>query len=122
MARTKSIEAQLAEILKEYREEIDDAINEGLTVAPDECKAELRNNSPKDTGDYSKGWKVKRDRKLKRAVVYNATHPGLTHLLENGHDIVNKKGRYGRAPAHPHIAAAADESAQVFIDTITKNL
>jgi hypothetical protein len=36
-------------------------------------------------------------------VVYNRTMPGLTHLLENGHVIRNKKGDYGRTSGKKHI-------------------
>ena len=122
MARTKSIEAQLSEILKEYSQEVDNAIDKGLKIAPESCRNELRNTSPKNTGDYSKGWRIKRDRRLKSAIVHNATHPGLTHLLENGHDIVNKKGKYGRAPAHPHMKAAEEKAVELFVDTIESEL
>ena len=42
-------------------------------------------NSPKDTGDYKKGWRIKQDKARKSIIVHNATDYQLTHLLEHGH-------------------------------------
>lgn len=67
-----------------------------------ETVMKLRNTSPVKTGSYAKGWKVG-TRRGSDYIVHNATDYQLTHLLENGHVIRNKKGTYGRAPAHKHI-------------------
>ena len=58
----------------------------------------------------------------KGAIVYNATDPGRAHLLEYGHVIKNKKGQYGRAPAHPHIKPAEEQSVELFIETLESEL
>lgn len=118
-----NISLQMDEILKEISEEVDDAIEEGLKKAPKLCKKELRANSPKNTGDYSKGWKIKRHKKrFKGATVYNDKKPRLTHLLENGHVIRNGKGTYGRAPAQPHIEPASEKATELFIDTVMEKV
>ena len=121
MGSRNTIESQMADILKEVAANIDEAIEEGLKVAPKLCTQQLRANSPKKSGDYAKGWRIKRENKgLKTATVYNATMPGLTHLLEKGHVIRNKKGEYGRAPAHPHMKPAEEAAVKLFEETISR--
>lgn len=115
-----TIEAQLFEILSDVQTKVDNAIEEGLKQAPKLCKQQLRARSPRLTGDYSKSWRIKRHRKAKSAVVYNANYPGLTHLLEKGHVIRNKYGDYGRAPAKPHMKAAEEEAVRLFEETIDR--
>lgn len=48
--------------------------------------------------------------------VNNGKQPGLTHLLENGHMIVNKKGSYGRTSGIKHIAPVNDEEQDTFLN------
>lgn len=58
---------------------------------------------------YAQGWEFKVDRKTKQnygGLVWNATNYQLTHLLENGHLIVNKIGGVGWASPVPHIDKA----------------
>lgn len=66
------------------------------------------------TGDYSKGWRVKKKRKT--FVVHNATDYQLTHLLEHGHA---KRGG-GRVPAFVHIAPAEDQAVSTFLEKIER--
>lgn len=58
---------------------------------------------------YAQGWEFKVDKKTKDnygGKVWNATNYQLTHLLENGHLIVNKIGGVGWASPQPHIDEA----------------
>lgn len=58
---------------------------------------------------YKQGWVFLIDKKKKEGYggqVWNETNYQLTHLLENGHLIVNKKGGVGWASPHPHIDKA----------------
>ena len=53
--------------------------------------------------NYSRGWRLKQLRWGAYAI-HNSTNYQLTHLLENGHAVVNGKGNTGRrAAAHKHI-------------------
>ena len=70
---------------------------------------------------YNNGWRSKKIDD-KTFVVYNATVPGFTHLLENGHIIRNQYGEYGRAKPIKHIAPVEQEETQEYIDEITKEL
>lgn len=66
---------------------------------------DLKGSSPSKTGKYSSGWRMRTESDKFGGYyvrVYNTTKPSLTHLLEFGH------GGPQPAPAHPHIAPAAD--------------
>lgn len=122
MARYKSLEDQLNAILEEYEDHVEDVFEDQAKIAGDLAKTEVKNTSPRDQGDYAKGWRVKKGRKLEGVIVYNATHPGLTHLLEKGHRIVNQYGEQGRSPAHPHIKATEEKVGALLEKNIKNNL
>lgn len=100
------ITEQITEIFDEYSRDMKRKVNNSVDKVGKESVNQLKANSPKKTGDYAKGWRLKRERGRKGindVTIHNATDYHLTHLLENGHVIRNKKGTYGRAPAHKHI-------------------
>lgn len=102
MSSAGSFTVQMKEILEECSRETEETYKKGAQTTAKEAAQKLKSSSPRKTGDYSSGWAV---RKVddKTFVVYNKTAPGLTHLLENGHAIVNKKGEYGRVSGKKHI-------------------
>lgn len=106
--KNKTLAEQMAEILNEVSESVGEALDTALATVPAETSKNLRSNSPKQTGEYASGWRVKRSKKNRTATVYNAKMPGLTHLLENGHAIVNRYGKYGRVNGVKHIEPARD--------------
>lgn len=118
----KSIEFQMKEITKELAKKIDDAITVSMKEPPKLAKKMIMNNAPKNTGEYRSGWKIKRHRRPKSAIVYNDKAPGKAHLLEYGHVIKNQKGEYGRSPAHPHIKPAEVQSVDLFLQTLEDEL
>lgn len=120
-----NISKDLEEILTEYIDDVGDVSNETLGDAADETAKDLRNTSPQRTGKYASGWTVKVSNGAEGTKVYtvhNATSYRLTHLLENGHVIRNKKGEYGRAPAHPHIKAAEQRAITRLIAELENKL
>ena len=116
-----SIAVQMQRILDDYGKEVKNASRTASQKVARNTAKKLRNVSPKKTGDYAGGWASKQ-LDADTFVVYNRKAPGLTHLLEKGHVIRNKKGTYGRAPAHVHIAPVAQEAEQEFIDMIEREL
>ena len=102
MAKTGSVSVQMAELLDEIDKETRDSARKNVDRVAKEAVQKLRNTSPVKTGSYASGWGTKKQGEMD-VVVYNRTDASLTHLLENGHVIKNKKGTYGRAPAHKHI-------------------
>ena len=107
--RNGSVYAQLGDVMETIRKQVEGAADRATTAVAKESVQKLKNTSPKKSGDYAKGWRVKK-LGAHEQIVYNATNYQLTHLLENGHVIRNKKGEYGRAPAHPHIKDVEQEA------------
>lgn len=85
------------EILNEYSNDIQEAITEEAFKIAENGKNKLRVTSPKNTGKYSKGWRVdKRQGKgFVHTTIYNATDWQLTHLLEKPHVVKNQYGTWG---------------------------
>lgn len=107
MANGINITDQLEKIMDEYTKEVKRATNNSIDIVAKESVAKLKNTSPKKSGSYARGWGLVRERGpggINTVIVRNKTDYQLTHLLEYGHVIVNAKGEFGRAPAHPHIA------------------
>lgn len=121
MAKTGSVAVQMKELLDELNEDVRKSVKDGITAVSKEAVQKLRNTSPRETGSYSKGWSVKRMGDMD-AVVHNRTDYQLTHLLENGHVIKNKKGTYGRTHGIKHIKPveewAVDELPRRIIEDI----
>lgn len=89
MKRTKvdGITLEFEKILTDISDEAKEAVDKASTDVAQEAAKKLRNNSPKKTGSYAKGWRVKteKSRRSIKNTVYNATKPQITHLLEWGH-------------------------------------
>lgn len=120
MARSNTLQVQMQEVLNEYSEEVQKAMDEALKEVPKQAAQRLRNTSPRKTGRYANGWAVKSEKG--KAIVYNKTDWQLTHLLENGHVIRNKKGTYGRAPARIHIKPVEEWASDALVENIERRL
>lgn len=106
MSKTGSVSAQVGEILEEYNERVKDVTNNAINSVSKESVSKLKNTSQKSSGEYARGWTTKKERGsggINTVTVHNRVYQ-LTHLLENGHIIRNKKGTYGRTPGIKHIA------------------
>lgn len=101
MAKGFSVELQMDQILDEFNKEVQQAMDESLTKISTESVQKLRVASPRRKGKYARGWTIKKDGKF-GVIVHNRIYQ-LTHLLENGHVIRNKKGTYGRVAGRKHI-------------------
>lgn len=107
MAQKVSLESfpdAIINTLKEYQELVEEDLLEVAKKIAKEGTLKLKRTSPKGTSKkpYAKGWAVKYIKQTKykfRFVVYNRTKPGLTHLLEHGHQL----WQGGRAKSFPHI-------------------
>lgn len=116
------VSKQMQEILKEVENDVNTAIDNSLKTTGKQAKARLKEVSPKDHGDYSEGWTYTRTDK-KGITVHNSKYPGLTHLLNNGHVIVNQYGRQpGRVNGDNHIKNVETEFNERFEEEIMKEL
>lgn len=119
MAETVSIN-QLADAIvgavREYTEDVIEAIDQKVENTADLVLADVRQNAPKKTGKYAKGF-VKTDKSLpgrRRFVVWNRKYYWLVHLLEFGH----AKVKGGRVPGKPHLIPAHDRHVNGMVNDI----
>ena len=102
----------VAKELREYSEEVTAEVKKSVKAAAKTCVATLQETSPKDTGDYAKGWTSRKAFESEndiRMQVHNKTDYQLTHLLEDGYNHVSG----GRVDGTPHIQPAADKAAEI---------
>lgn len=90
------------QILAEYTKDINKTVDDVMGTVAKDAAQKLRTNSPKQTGDYAKNWAVKKQN-AKRVVYNKAPTYRLTHLLENGHDVVVNGKKVGHVNPKPHI-------------------
>ena len=91
--------------LAAYDQDVTDGLKKEVKQVAKDVVAELKQTSPRNTGDYAKGWKSRVEYESPediRVRVYNSKKPQLTHLLENGH----AKQNGGRVNGTPHIGPA----------------
>ena len=90
----------------------------------EKCVNILKNTSPVKTGDYAKTWTIdeKKDvyQRYYYCTIWNDKNYRLTHLLENGHIIANKRGGVGWASAHKHIGKAYRQIRNPLIRAVEK--
>lgn len=102
----KAIAAELAA----YDQEVTDGLKKEVRQVAKEMVTQLKQTSPRDSGEYASGWKAKVEYESAQDIrerVYNAKKTSLTHILENGHAKVNG----GRVEGTPHIGPAEQQAA-----------
>lgn len=95
--------------LAAYDQDVTDGLKKEVKQVAKDVVAELKQTSPRNTGDYAKGWKSRVEYESPediRVRVYNSKKPQLTHLLENGH----AKQNGGRVNGTPHIGPAEEKA------------
>lgn len=123
MAETLTV--QMEKILDAYSDRVNHVNQVAMQRVGRESVKMLRNNSPKKSGSYSRGWRLKTIKSrgpVVDVVIHNATDYQLTHLLEKGHVVRNAKGVYGRAPAHPHIKPVEEWASTELQEEIEREL
>ena len=118
MARTVPLDrlgAEIERILEEYSTEVTDDMKDAVkevTKAGQRAVSQTARAQFDGTGRYARGWrsKVETERLGAEGVIYNATVPGLPHLLEHGHA---KRGG-GRVSGRAHIAPVEDKIVREF--------
>lgn len=110
----------LSATLEQWVKDGDIKLKEAVGKRAVKCKRKIINDSPYEYGGYSRGWTARtmfngeRDIRIR---IYNKDYPGLTHLLENGHGIIDKNGKvHGRTQGFPHIRPAEQEAIDGIIN------
>lgn len=107
----------LAQMAQEVVDHDRDQLMSDVRAAARATRQAARDGSPTLTGEYAAGWatsvRVDSDDHV-RVVVHNRAKPGLTHLLEKGHEkFVHGHDTGERVPAYPHIEPAYEAGADV---------
>lgn len=108
---TEGLADAIVESLKEYSDVVTEDFKEVAKKVAKEGTQRLKKTSPKGDGSkkghYANGWTVtavESGTNKFSFVVNNRKKPGLTHLLEKGHQL----WQGGRAKAIPHIKPVED--------------
>lgn len=118
----------ITDALAAFGVQIDEEVQEVFDEVGKEAVKQLRDTSPvneksKRAGQYAKGWRYERGKKVKgvtMSYIRNKTDPQLTHLLEFGHPIVRNGSVVGNAEPKEHIAPVAKWVAEEANKRITK--
>lgn len=114
------LEKELAAILDDYTEEVNQTVKEVASESAKRAANELKQTSPRRRPRYYKGWKATPKSLISgrvEYVVHNAKDYRLAHLLEFGHVLRNG----GRTKAIPHIKPVEEKYTDEFYqDTIKK--
>lgn len=106
--------AEIAKGLAEYSQDVVEKVNISSEKIGKEAVKQLKQTSPKKTGEYAKSWTMKTEPEVgqphKRIVHVKAPHYRLAHLLEYGHAKVGG----GRVEGRPHIGPAEEEVIREF--------
>lgn len=116
---------QIEGVFDDYTRDMKRKVNNAVDTVAKEGVSRLKSTSPRKSGDYAKGWAIKRERGrsgINDVTIHNKTDYQLTHLLENGHLIVNAKGTYGRTRGIKHIAPVEDFFNSEVVEEIEREL
>lgn len=118
--KVSDLGAEISAMLDGYSQEVREAVDRVVEDFGKQAKKDIQAASPKKTGSYRKGWRVKKEGgalgQVSTATVYNATKPQLAHLLEHGYQHASG----GRVAGIPHIAPVEEELQSSFTQAIQK--
>lgn len=115
MTEINNIGTEIQRYLQQYSSNVRNEIEVASKEEGQALVKDLKQTSPKLSGSYRKGWRMKKARgRGIKYIVHNKTDYQLTHLLEHGHA---KRGG-GRVEGKAHIAPAEERAVTAFLDRI----
>lgn len=114
----------ITDILNDYSLDIQEAIQKDAEEVAKSGANKLKTTSPKNTGKYAKGWKVKttKGRGYVSSTIHNTTNWQLTHLLEKPHTIKNKYGVWGTSKPKEHIRPVEQECIKEYQRRVERSI
>lgn len=111
---------EVNKILNDYGDQARDALDEAIPTVAKKASKDLQGAGSFNGTAYRKGWKAKTEKQRlgTNAIVYNASHYHLTHLLEFGH----AKQNGGRTAAFQHIAPVNDQIETEVLEEFEKRI
>lgn len=106
----------IMELVQEVAEADEEQLKKDVQKAARATADELRNGAltPASSGEYAAGWHSTTEEDMGHitVVVHNTSKPGLTHLLEKGHEkFIHGVDTGTRVRAYPHIEPAYEVGA-----------
>lgn len=98
--------------MDEYSRASSEEIKEIVKNVGKEARAELKRNSPKRTGEYSKKWTMKVEKENSTSInvaVYDKKY-ALVHLLEKGHQLRRGGRSIGIVKPVEHVAKVQEKA------------
>ena len=126
-SKTDSVTIQLKAILDDYENVVDEDAEKAFMDTAKEAVRQLRSTSPKRPGGgkYARSWTQKKEKtygSIDTVIIHNAKHYQLTHLLENGHDIVRDGKRIGHVNPKEHIAPVERWAEKALPEAVKREL
>ncbi len=113
--RPEELAVAIAAELSQYSQEVAEQLKQDVRDVAQECVKNIKAASPKKTGKYKRGWKMKvvfenaADIRIK---IYNSVKPQLIHLLEFGHTKKKKGRKAGYVDGVAHVYPAEQKAAR----------
>lgn len=115
MTEINNIGTEIQRYLQQYASGVRNEIEVASKEEAQALVKDLKQISPKSSGKYKKGWRMKKARgRGVKYIVHNKTDYQLTHLLEHGHA---KRGG-GRVEGKAHIAPAEERAVTAFLNRV----
>lgn len=120
--KPEQLQSTVQGMLSEIPQQVDNVIDEAAAKVAKEAVQTLKATSPKRPGGgrYAKGWSVKKVGN--QTVVHNRTDYQLTHLLENGHDVISHGRKVGHFDGITHIAPVEKEVIDKMTEEVEKGI
>lgn len=122
--KPEQLQSTIQNMLHEIPQKVDNVIDEASAKVAKEAVNELKATSPrgkgKKSGKYAKGWGAKKQGK--QTIIYNKTDYMLTHLLENGHDVVSHGKKVGHVGGRPHIKPVEEKVIEKMTEEVEKGI
>lgn len=120
--KPEQLQSVIQEMLHEIPQKVDNVIDEAAAKVSKEAVKTLKATRPKRPGGgrYAKGWTAKKVGK--QTVIHNRTDYQLTHLLENGHDVISHGKKVGHFDGITHIAPVEKQVIEKMTEEVEKGI
>ena len=117
-----SMSETIEDILEDYGSQCSALVTESIHIVSKRARKTLKQESPKRTGKYAKGWSIKvdKDKIAPNDIIYGKERStyAVAHLLEHGH----AKRNGGRVAPVPHIADVNDWAEKELVKVVKNKI